>query len=230
MRDDRPAAESTFHLLERARAGDERPLVQHLKVVAAVAGTHRMPDSLGHLLVLERIGKGTFGEVYRAWDSRLDREVALSCCPQTIPPIIARTPPSFTKADCSPASATTTSSRSMALRACTQRWVPDCISARLGNVDRRFRAGARLTRQLHRRSAARPPTPRRPLPTFHPGTSAIVREGGLLDRTVLYCHALAFDADLTAGRVLRVVRLSPCILHWRSSLRYRSDTGGGRPR
>src|SRR5687767_6016729 len=31
----------------------------------------------GPLRLIERIGAGTFGEVYRAWDEQLDREVAL---------------------------------------------------------------------------------------------------------------------------------------------------------
>jgi eukaryotic-like serine/threonine-protein kinase len=34
-------------------------------------------DSWGPLKILEHVGRGTFGDVYRAWDSRLDREVAL---------------------------------------------------------------------------------------------------------------------------------------------------------
>ena len=35
------------------------------------------PASWGPLRILERVGRGRFGDVYRAWDPTLDREVAL---------------------------------------------------------------------------------------------------------------------------------------------------------
>ena len=63
-----------------------RAAVAELRVLAGIAELHRAiasesaenpPDHWGRLRILEHIGRGSFGDVYRAWDTKLDREVAL---------------------------------------------------------------------------------------------------------------------------------------------------------
>ena len=62
------------------------------------------PTEWGHLCVRERIGLGAFGEVYRAWDSKLDRDVALKLLPEHRSPARRRRRQSSKKGGCWPAS------------------------------------------------------------------------------------------------------------------------------
>ncbi len=76
---------------EAASSGsmDDARAIRALRVVAAIADVHRqaMSDApqvstsasmrWGPLVVLEELGSGSFGRVFRAWDTTLDREVAV---------------------------------------------------------------------------------------------------------------------------------------------------------
>lgn len=99
MRPDGPAVDLAARVADRsaidwAAAGSapgapDPAVVAQLRVIAALSALHRRamgakatnPNaptaSWGSLLLLEVIGAGRFGEVYRAWDPRLDQQFAL---------------------------------------------------------------------------------------------------------------------------------------------------------
>src|SRR5262245_60484109 len=78
------------HAVDWKAAADAAPdaRLRHLEILAAIAGAYRMPKAPPapangvlfrwcHLEIRERIGEGVYGEVYRGWDTKLEREVAV---------------------------------------------------------------------------------------------------------------------------------------------------------
>ena len=81
---------------EAGASRDEQAVVRQLRVLSSLASLHRSIaadlnvaapprrpaaspaiGSWAHLKLIERLGGGAFGDVYRAWDADLERDVAL---------------------------------------------------------------------------------------------------------------------------------------------------------
>ena len=85
----------------RPATPEQRRLIAQLRQVATIVDAHRSAapaeephpepaDSASasqwrHLVLFDRIGSGAFGTVYRAWDSLVDREVAVKLLPKARP-------------------------------------------------------------------------------------------------------------------------------------------------
>ena len=74
---------------EAAAGAANQHFIRGLKLIASVARLHAdggptsdaPPERWGHFRLAERIGGGSYGEVFRAWETQLDREVALKLLP-----------------------------------------------------------------------------------------------------------------------------------------------------
>jgi eukaryotic-like serine/threonine-protein kinase len=65
------------HAESSAAGVEERAVVQRLRSLATMRAAANATTAWGPLQIRGEVGAGTFGTVYRAWDARLEREVAL---------------------------------------------------------------------------------------------------------------------------------------------------------
>ena len=80
-------------LAESSGDAEQRDLIHELEVIAEIAAVHHVSErgvapekTWGPFRIFERIGQGSYGDVYRALDTRLDREVALKLLRQANTP------------------------------------------------------------------------------------------------------------------------------------------------